>query len=70
MQRRIRLIGAVAVAALTAFTACTPPPQPRPPLPTPYTGGTNPDLAPQAGDAAYVEPGPYVAGVTTVEIEP
>jgi len=70
MQRRIRLIGAVAVAALAAFTACTPPPQPRPPLPTPYTGGTNPDLAPQAGDAAYVEPGPYVAGVTTVEIEP
>lgn len=44
--------------------------QPHPPLPAPYSGGTDPGLAPRAGDAAYAEAGPYAAGVTTVEIEP
>jgi len=62
---------ALVVAAFALVgAACTPPPQPRPPLPAPYEGGTDPSLAPLAGDAAYVEPGPYAAGVTTVEIEP
>lgn len=71
MQRRIRLtIGAAVMAAITGFTACTPPPQPHPPLPAPYEGGTDPGLAPLAGVAAYTEAGPYAAGVTTVEIEP
>ncbi|MFN8051098.1 MAG: hypothetical protein U0Q22_06675 [Acidimicrobiales bacterium] len=64
--RSLLVVGAVALVG----AACTPPAQPRPPLPTPYSGGTNPDLAPQAGTAAYTQPGPYAAGVTTVDIEP
>jgi len=72
MLHRRSLSRTVAAAALivTMAGACTPPPQPPPPLPAPYTGGVSPDLAPDAGLAAYTQPGPYAAGVTTVTIEP
>ena len=30
---------------------------------------SNPDLAPRADEAAYANPGPYAAGVTTVQLE-
>lgn len=55
--------------ALVAGVSCAPQPLSPPPLPTPYQGGVNPSLAPRAGDAAYTEPGPYVAGVTTVVLQ-
>lgn len=55
--------------ALVAGVSCTPQPLPHPPLPTPYEGGTDPGLAPRAGEAAYTEQGPYVAGVTTVVLQ-
>lgn len=70
MQGRWARLGLIAASFALVGTACTPPPQPHPPLPTPYEGGTDPGLAPRAADAAYTEDGPYVAGVTTVEIEP
>src|SRR6478609_3555709 len=50
-------------------TACTPPPRTPAPLPPPATNDVNPDLAARAGDAAYAEPGPYAAGVTTITVE-
>lgn len=66
-----RLACAIASVTLTlGLVACAPMPQPRPPLPPPFTGGIDPDLAAQADVAAYTEPGPYAAGVTTIEIEP
>lgn len=61
--RRRRVAGAlVAVVALAALAAaCAPPP------PEPATG-TSPNDAPQAGEAAYTESGPYEVGVTTIEL--
>lgn len=53
-------LAAVALLALVA-AACVPPP------PEPATG-TSPNDAPQSGVAAYVEPGPYAAGVTTISL--
>src|SRR4051812_3822661 len=60
--RRRAGIALLCVVVLSA--ACTPMLTP-PPLPPPATNDVNPDLAPHAGDAAYAEPGPYAAGVTT-----
>lgn len=56
-----------AVAGLVAG-ACAPMLTP-PPKPPPSTSGPNPDLAPQAGVAAYASTGPYEVGVMTVELE-
>lgn len=70
MRVRIRSKRAAVVAVLAITTllgACTVAP---PALPTPHAGGLDPDLAPQADVAAYTGPGPYAAGVTTVELEP
>lgn len=56
--RRARIL-VVAVAATAAMVAgCTPPP----------ATGPSPNDAPRAGDAAYVESGPYEVGVTTVSL--
>jgi dienelactone hydrolase len=55
--------------AAVAVVACTPT-QPAPPPPAPSQKGPNPDLAPRANDPAYVNPGPYAAGVMTVQLEP
>ena len=67
--RRRRLRHAVLASITVALAACTVPTTP-PPNPPPSTLGTNPDMAPQADVAAYAGPGPYAAGVTTVDIEP
>jgi hypothetical protein len=48
--------------ALCVAAACVPPP-PDPPT------GPSPDDAPRAGEAAYVQPGPYAAGVTTLTVD-
>ena len=69
-QRRGRhLRWSILVASAAILAACTVPTTP-PTNPPPSTLGSNPDLAPQADVAAYSGPGPYAAGVTTVEIEP
>ena len=70
MKGRWTRLALAAVAVAFVGGACVPEALTPPPKPAPYTGGTNPDLAPQAGLAAYTGPGPYAAGVTTVEIEP
>jgi dienelactone hydrolase len=59
-RRRKCLLAATAAVMLVA-AACAPP---TPPLATGY----NPNDAPQAGVAAYTEPGPYAAGVTTIDL--
>jgi len=65
---RTKSLAATVMVALTALVAsCATEP---PPFPTPHTGGVNPDSVARANDAAYVDPGPYAAAVTTVEIEP
>lgn len=70
-QRSFNRRAALASLALLAvLAACAPPPLTPPPLPQPSTSGPNPDLAPQAGVAAYSDAGPYAVGVTTVDIEP
>jgi pimeloyl-ACP methyl ester carboxylesterase len=48
-------------AGLLLASACVPPP------PEPATG-TNPNDAPNAGDPAYAEHGPFEVGVTTVQL--
>jgi fermentation-respiration switch protein FrsA (DUF1100 family) len=62
-----------AMAALLAactIAACVPQPTvPLPPPPPPSTLGPNPDSAPRATEPAYVEPGPYAAGVRTIQLE-
>ena len=51
--------GAVAIVALAVLAgACA----------APAPGGPDPDLAPNAGEARYVGPGPYAAGVTTLSV--
>lgn len=62
---RLRTVGrrvGVAAAALVCFASgCVPPP------PEPATG-VSPNDAPRAGEAAYAQPGPYRAGVTTLQL--
>ncbi len=64
MDRRIHTRGAV-LGAVMAFglltAACVPTP------PEPATG-PSPNDAPRAAEAAYVGPGPYAAGVTTISL--
>jgi hypothetical protein len=48
------LLGAVVVACV--------------PEPPPPATGPDPDVAPRAADAAYTDPGPYAAGVTTLSL--
>ena len=59
----------LATLATVGIVGCTPM-LPPPPLPTPFSGGVNPDLAPEATVAKYTDAGPFAAGVTTIEIEP
>ena len=59
--RRLPVVaGVVALLALVA-AACVPPP------PEPATG-PSPNDAPRAAEPAYVGPGPYAAGVTTISL--
>ncbi len=53
-------IAALVTATTLLAAACVMPPPP--------AAGVDPDLAPQAGDAAYTEPGPYPVGVTTLAL--
>jgi dienelactone hydrolase len=69
MRRGIRKITATALLAAFLLAACAPAQAPPTP-PPPSTRGPNPDLAPRADDPAYVNPGPYAAGVMTVQLEP
>jgi dienelactone hydrolase len=70
MQVRRRTPVVVVAAVIVAVAAgCVPPTTTLPRTPPPSTSGPNPDDAPRAGDAAYVGPGPYAAGVRTVQLE-
>ena len=60
---------AVLTSLALGVAACAPPPEP-PAVPATKDGGVDPDLATRADEPAYVAPGPFTAGVTTVEIEP
>lgn len=59
-SRRLRAAALVTGLVALVATACVMPPPP--------ATGVDPNTAPRAGDAAYVEPGPYPVGVTTLSL--
>lgn len=59
-RRSAGLLGAAVGLLALVVSACAPTPAP--------ATGTSPNEAPRAGDAAYVEPGPYDVGVRTIQL--